>query len=40
MRSKQPFYILAFGVVTSDVDFMLSFIFPHDIILNTEACIK
>ena len=39
MKSERPFYILLFGVITNDGDFMATFIFPHGPRLNTEAYI-
>ena len=40
MKTKQPVSIIVFGVVTSNGDVMLPFIFPHDLKFNMEPCIK
>ena len=40
MKTKHLVSLMVFGVVTSNGDVMLWFIFPHDLKLNTEVNIK
>ena len=40
MKTKYSVHIMVFGVVTSDSDVMLTFIFPHGLRHNTKAYIK
>ena len=36
MKTKHPVHIVVFGVVTSDSDVILAFIFPHGLRFNTS----